>query len=1434
MLLKDKVLTAFTTAIVVFFVGCSDSERSPEPKPDTTEGPAVTYKAVSLNRNIHIPINIHTPIDEKILSQFALGAPSLAENIRLGVVFPEFIPGRLLVKISASQTQSSYYRNKSSTFGIRGIVPLYRKLPSKLRITTLTELGKGKNGKWQFVIHIKKPISLKNIQRLLKGTPFSLVPGNRIRPSLGTTPGVVDGGGITTIVVETDEPGIDSIVGTIPRYKYPQLKPESKLNEAFNELNVLSIRRAFRMTEVADRTGLVNVHSINSLLAAAKQKYQVRASRGYKEVDIPPNMENWFLLRLGSKVKISDAYIALASNPHIESVSHDYPVKPHGEPNQEPRFPQQAELGPASSFGIEIEPAWGVTDTNSPVTVAVIGTGIQTNLNEFDGRQWTNLAEASDGTDTDGNGYVDDVSGITTDDLAFEAGTSGTFDPESAHETMVAAIIAANGTNNSHITGTMGKAAVQLMNIKLGFGNWGSCVEVAEAIMYATLNGADIVNMSFGVAPAPVLFDAIDAAVTDQGGGVTLIASAGNSKRRATQDYAGYGASFPAGYRYVIAVGGSDLNGHLWQSATDPAVGSNYGVHIDVVAPAENVQTITYTTLAQVTPDATTVTGTSASAPMVSGVAALLFGKYPTTRVERMRLWLRANATDLTDPMNDGISNLTGDDIYTGAGLVNANLAITQGEPDPILVDVRVERISNGWNMNATMSNLVAGNPDIGVQVQGPLADPTGAGPGRWQLDYGLGDAPTTWFPLALSDAVATNNNVTFTEGMISASYGSYWDYVNSINIGNPLNTDLLANEQVYTIRLQAHDAAGREYNAYDWFMPVRALLAYPAQNHPVAARWGWPQIDGFADTRPGATYDLKIIKDGLVNSNWMLTNQTHLYEGPNRSTNIGSLVVPEHTGSSTFSSNNIAITDYPMFAAGPSGEGLATIELTSRSPSGALTVDVHNIYLDSSSFPLRPGSPIEILTNNAYETIWGNKGIVATSVDAVGTYMIFVQFTWRFVAFDLNGNLVWEITGAERLRTYQDFTEEDALDGPVFLVDDLDGDGNKEVVVTGIRWCDLPCLPSVEVQVRKAIDGTPFNANWNTPFSYFYAGGDRNSIKKLHVGDIDGDGDKELIFYQPGVRSGDHVPESEVPAAERGYGKLHVIDVTTAQPHNAFWPKQLPLMNAELEIGRLSRFNPNEKILVAQTLEAFGQNANSVLGWNPVADALKSHARMVQIDSDVAREVVTFGVRRESGQTVYWMDVLDHTGSRPPGTWPVDVVTEVFDSSQVRYGEKHVYIQAADVVSGGATELIMAAGGKLRALNVDGSLVAGFPDINLGGSPQGLRVLDVDGDTVDEIVVLVLHIDERRNNLIPGYLNLQAYEMDGTALAAADNRWPIRIGSTPSWGGKQLGKTVEIVDADGDGRPEVLDLMGGIPYVRHYNQKYYGRQGRIDILDLP
>lgn len=50
----------------------------------------------------------------------------------------------------------------------------------------------------------------------------------------------------------------------------------------------------------------------------------------------------------------------------------------------------------------------GKTET----VVAVIDTGIQTDHEELSGGIWTNAGETpGDGTDNDGNGYVDDVNG---------------------------------------------------------------------------------------------------------------------------------------------------------------------------------------------------------------------------------------------------------------------------------------------------------------------------------------------------------------------------------------------------------------------------------------------------------------------------------------------------------------------------------------------------------------------------------------------------------------------------------------------------------------------------------------------------------------------------------------------------------------------------------------------------------------------------------------------------------------------------------------------------------------------------------------------------------------------------------------------------------------------------------------------------------------
>jgi hypothetical protein len=124
---------------------------------------------------------------------------------------------------------------------------------------------------------------------------------------------------------------------------------------------------------------------------------------------------------------------------------------------------------------------------------------------------------------------------------------------------------------------------------------------LAKAIRYARKNGAQVINMSFGtLTDAKVIREAIDYA---RAGNVVLVASAGNNNTSAPQ--------YPAAYPGVIAVAATDL---LDRKASF----SNYGDNVFVDAPGTHIIS------AMPGGQYGIANGTSFSAPMVAGMAALI------------------------------------------------------------------------------------------------------------------------------------------------------------------------------------------------------------------------------------------------------------------------------------------------------------------------------------------------------------------------------------------------------------------------------------------------------------------------------------------------------------------------------------------------------------------------------------------------------------------------------------------------------------------------------------------------------------------------------------------------------------------------------------------------------------------------------------------
>jgi hypothetical protein len=182
------------------------------------------------------------------------------------------------------------------------------------------------------------------------------------------------------------------------------------------------------------------------------------------------------------------------------------------------------------------------------------------------------------------------------------------------HGTAVAGVAAAIPNNGMGIAGVAYNAS--LLNLKTyqdGSRFEGeSCSATAEGIVAAVADGARVINVSAGgPLPCTLLQRAVDLAWSR---GDVVIASAGNSG--ATQPM------YPAAYRDAISVGATDAYDR-------PASFSNHGAGwVDLAAPGVGIVVTSPTYPNTLGPERYGVgDGTSFSAPMVSGAAALLFAQ---------------------------------------------------------------------------------------------------------------------------------------------------------------------------------------------------------------------------------------------------------------------------------------------------------------------------------------------------------------------------------------------------------------------------------------------------------------------------------------------------------------------------------------------------------------------------------------------------------------------------------------------------------------------------------------------------------------------------------------------------------------------------------------------------------------------------------------
>ncbi len=176
-------------------------------------------------------------------------------------------------------------------------------------------------------------------------------------------------------------------------------------------------------------------------------------------------------------------------------------------------------------------------------------------------------------------------------------------------------------------------------------------------------NGANIINMSVGGSGfSNAMQDAIDYAYNN---GVVVVTCMMNEDNNVTY--------YPAGYQNTIAVGSTNPNDErsspfFWSSTS----GSNYGNHIDVVAPGNYIYGLNYQSNTNYN---SYWGGTSQATPLVTGLSALLLAQDSNRTPDDIRNIIRNTAEDqVGNPLED----IMGFDIYHGYGRINAHQALLQ------------------------------------------------------------------------------------------------------------------------------------------------------------------------------------------------------------------------------------------------------------------------------------------------------------------------------------------------------------------------------------------------------------------------------------------------------------------------------------------------------------------------------------------------------------------------------------------------------------------------------------------------------------------------------------------------------------------------------------------------------------------------------------
>jgi hypothetical protein len=412
------------------------------------------------------------------------------------------------------------------------------------------------------------------------------------------------------------------------------------------------------------------------------------------------------------------ALARLRANSAVAFAEPDAVLQPQETLPNDPYFPKQYALGGGAWgwYQTHTTQAWDITQGIPSVVIAILDTGLKTTgLSDFDGQLVNGWNVLTNSTDT-----------------SSQAGNHGTY------VAGVAGLAEGNGVGNAGFC-----PGCKLMPVQVGTDSGAYLSDLATGLTWATDHGARVANMSWaGTTTSSTLQSAINYAHSK---GLVLTAAAGNSNCNCV--------TYPAAYPGVLAVGGTD---NIGNKAGD----SNYGSWVTLAAPEGN---LTAWPTINGAPGYAAVGGTSLAAPVVAGIAGLLFSYNPTLTNAQVEQALEATAAPVSFAVGYGRVDTLAALQYLGAV-----------DPQPISTPVQTVPAQLYYELNGfTAIAALTSAPQPGqVLVRGV---------GGWEGSAGLTVASLQWQRCDASGLNCTAITSASTYTVLSTDAGSTLKLVFSV-----------------------------------------------------------------------------------------------------------------------------------------------------------------------------------------------------------------------------------------------------------------------------------------------------------------------------------------------------------------------------------------------------------------------------------------------------------------------------------------------------------------------------------------------------------------------------------------------------------------------------------------------------------------------------